>query len=154
MQLLLWFCSRLYRPAAMPTPTPQKRILRLKSSISGTSSPPPRQRSRPDGSATCSYDHRIAGRRHAPDSRFDYRPASRWRQSGPDSIWRFRWGGEVCPRHACSIAWMLSSRTASTEALRAVKQARFEPAQNDGKNVPAEFTYVYRFRLRNRQGLR
>ncbi len=34
-------------------------------------------------------------RRHAPDSRFDYRPASRWRQSGPDSISRFRWGGEV-----------------------------------------------------------
>jgi TonB family protein len=34
------------------------------------------------------------------------------------------------------------------EALKAVKQARFEPAQNDSKNVPAEFTYVYRFRLR------
>jgi TonB family protein len=34
------------------------------------------------------------------------------------------------------------------EALKAVQQARFEPAQNDGKNVPAEFTYVYRFRLR------
>jgi protein TonB len=34
------------------------------------------------------------------------------------------------------------------EVLKAVKQARFEPAQNDGKNVPAEFTYVYRFRLR------
>ena len=34
------------------------------------------------------------------------------------------------------------------EALKAVKQARFAAAQNDGKNVPAEFTYVYRFRLR------
>ncbi len=34
------------------------------------------------------------------------------------------------------------------EALKAVKQARFQPAQNDGQNVPAEFTYVYRFRLR------
>jgi TonB family protein len=34
------------------------------------------------------------------------------------------------------------------EALKAVKQARFEPAQKDSKNVPAEFTYVYRFRLR------
>jgi protein TonB len=34
------------------------------------------------------------------------------------------------------------------EALKAVKQARFEPAQNDGRNVPAVFTYVYRFRLR------
>jgi periplasmic protein TonB len=33
------------------------------------------------------------------------------------------------------------------EALKAVKQARFEPAQRDGQNVPAEFTYVYRFRL-------
>ncbi len=34
------------------------------------------------------------------------------------------------------------------EALKAVKQSRFEPAQKDGKNVPAEFTYIYRFRLR------
>ncbi len=33
------------------------------------------------------------------------------------------------------------------EALKAVKQSRFEPAQKDGKNVPAEFTYIYRFRL-------
>lgn len=33
------------------------------------------------------------------------------------------------------------------EALKAVKQSRFEPAQKDGQNVPAEFTYVYRFRL-------
>ena len=33
------------------------------------------------------------------------------------------------------------------EALKAVKQVRFEPAQRDGQNVPAEFTYVYRFRL-------
>lgn len=33
------------------------------------------------------------------------------------------------------------------EALKAVKQSRFEPAQRDGQNVPAEFTYVYRFRL-------
>jgi protein TonB len=32
-------------------------------------------------------------------------------------------------------------------ALKAVKQSRFEPAQRDGQNVPAEFTYVYRFRL-------
>ena len=34
------------------------------------------------------------------------------------------------------------------EAVKAVKQARFEPANKDGRNVPAEFTYVYRFRLR------
>jgi TonB family protein len=33
------------------------------------------------------------------------------------------------------------------EALKAVKQSRFEPAQKDGRNVPAEFTYIYRFRL-------
>jgi len=33
------------------------------------------------------------------------------------------------------------------ESLRAVKQSRFEPAQRDGHNVPAEFTYIYRFRL-------
>ncbi len=33
------------------------------------------------------------------------------------------------------------------EALKAVRQSRFEPAQKDGKNVPAEFTYIYRFRL-------
>ena len=34
------------------------------------------------------------------------------------------------------------------EALKAVRQSRFEPAQKDGRNVPAEFTYIYRFRLR------
>jgi periplasmic protein TonB len=34
------------------------------------------------------------------------------------------------------------------EALKAVKQSRFEPAQRDDKNVPAEFVYIYRFRLR------
>ena len=34
------------------------------------------------------------------------------------------------------------------EALKAVKQSRFEPAQRDGQNVPAEFTYIFRFRLR------
>jgi len=33
------------------------------------------------------------------------------------------------------------------EALKAVKQSRFEPAQRDGRNVPAEFTYIFRFRL-------
>lgn len=33
------------------------------------------------------------------------------------------------------------------EALKAVKQSRFEPAQRDGQNVPAEFTYIYKFRL-------
>jgi protein TonB len=33
------------------------------------------------------------------------------------------------------------------EALKAVKQSRFEPAQRDGQNVAAEFTYIYRFRL-------
>ena len=33
------------------------------------------------------------------------------------------------------------------EALKAVKQSRFEPAQRDGQTVSAEFTYIYRFRL-------
>jgi len=33
------------------------------------------------------------------------------------------------------------------EALKAVQQSRFEPAQKDGQNVPAVFTYVYHFRL-------
>ena len=33
------------------------------------------------------------------------------------------------------------------EALKAVRQSRFEPAQRDGQNVPGEFTYIYRFRL-------
>ena len=33
------------------------------------------------------------------------------------------------------------------EALKAVRQSRFEPAQRDGQNVAAEFTYIYRFRL-------
>ena len=34
------------------------------------------------------------------------------------------------------------------EALKAVKQSRFEPAQRDGENIAAEFTYIYRFRIR------
>lgn len=33
------------------------------------------------------------------------------------------------------------------EALKALKQFRFEPARRDGANVPSEFTYIYRFRL-------
>jgi protein TonB len=33
------------------------------------------------------------------------------------------------------------------EALKAVKQSCFEPAQRDSQNVAAEFTYIYRFRL-------
>lgn len=33
------------------------------------------------------------------------------------------------------------------EALKAVRQFRFEPAQKDGKNVASELTYIYRFRL-------
>ena len=33
------------------------------------------------------------------------------------------------------------------EALKAVKQTRFESAQRDGQYVAAEFTYIYRFRL-------
>lgn len=33
------------------------------------------------------------------------------------------------------------------EALKAVRQFRFEPARKDGKNIASEFTYIYRFRL-------
>lgn len=33
------------------------------------------------------------------------------------------------------------------EALKTVKQFRFEPEIKDGKRIPSEFTYVYRFRL-------
>ena len=33
------------------------------------------------------------------------------------------------------------------EALKAVRQSRFEPAQLDGQAVAAEFTFIYRFRL-------
>ena len=33
------------------------------------------------------------------------------------------------------------------EALKAVRQSRFEPAQKEGQNLDAEFNYVYRFRL-------
>lgn len=33
------------------------------------------------------------------------------------------------------------------EALKAVRQFRFEPARKDGKNIPSESTYIYRFRL-------
>jgi periplasmic protein TonB len=34
------------------------------------------------------------------------------------------------------------------EAVKTVKQYRFEPAMSDGKPVPTEFSYVYRFRLK------
>jgi len=33
------------------------------------------------------------------------------------------------------------------EALKAVKQFRFEPARKDGEKISSEFTYIYRFRL-------
>jgi TonB family protein len=33
------------------------------------------------------------------------------------------------------------------EALKAVRQFRFEPAQRDGRYIASEFTYIYRFRL-------
>ena len=57
---------------------------------------------------------------------------------------------EVDPEGQVTKAEIIKSGGASfdEEALKAVKQARFAAAQNDGKNVPAEFTYVYRFRLR------
>ena len=33
------------------------------------------------------------------------------------------------------------------EALKAVRQFRFEPARKDGEKISSEFTYIYRFRL-------
>jgi protein TonB len=56
---------------------------------------------------------------------------------------------EVDPRGNVTKAEIVKSGGAGfdEEALRAVKQSRFEPAQRDGQNVAAEFTYVYRFRL-------
>ena len=56
---------------------------------------------------------------------------------------------EVDPRGNVSDAEIMKSGGAGfdEEALKAVKQSRFEPARKDGRAVPAEFTYIYRFRL-------
>jgi protein TonB len=56
---------------------------------------------------------------------------------------------EVDPGGAVSKAEIIKSGGAGfdEEALKAVRQSRFEPAHRDGRNVPAEFTYIYRFRL-------
>jgi len=56
---------------------------------------------------------------------------------------------EVDPQGNVTKAEIIRSGGAGfdEEALKAVKQSRFEPAQRDGKNVAAEFTYIYRFRL-------
>jgi periplasmic protein TonB len=58
---------------------------------------------------------------------------------------------EVDPTGAVTKAEITKSGGAGfdEEALKAVKQSRFEPAQRDGRNVPAEFTYIYHFRLKN-----
>jgi TonB family protein len=56
---------------------------------------------------------------------------------------------EVDPQGTVSEAEIIKSGGAGfdDEALKAVKQSRFEPAQKGGQTVPAEFTFVYRFRL-------
>lgn len=56
---------------------------------------------------------------------------------------------EVDPQGNVTKAEIIKSGGAGfdEEALKAVQQSRFEPAQRDGQNVPAEFTFVYRFRL-------
>jgi protein TonB len=56
---------------------------------------------------------------------------------------------EVDPEGKVTRAEIIKSGGAGfdEEALKAVKQSRFEPAQRDGQHVPAEFSYVYRFRL-------
>ena len=56
---------------------------------------------------------------------------------------------EVDPQGNVTKAEIIKSGGAGFDeaALKAVKQSRFEPAQRDGQNVPAEFTFVYHFRL-------
>ena len=56
---------------------------------------------------------------------------------------------EVDPQGTVIEAEIIKSGGAGfdDEALKAVKQSRFEPAQKGGQTVPAEFTFVYRFRL-------
>jgi TonB family protein len=56
---------------------------------------------------------------------------------------------EVDPEGKVTNAQVVKSGGAAfdEEALKAVKQSRFEPAQQDGHAVAAEFTYIYRFRL-------
>ena len=56
---------------------------------------------------------------------------------------------EVDPDGTVSRAEITKSGGAGfdEEALKAVQQSRFAPAQKDGQNVSAAFTYVYRFRL-------
>jgi protein TonB len=56
---------------------------------------------------------------------------------------------EVDPQGNVTRAEIIKSGGAGfdEEALKAVRQSRFEPAQRDGQNVAAEFNYVYRFRL-------
>ena len=56
---------------------------------------------------------------------------------------------EIDPQGTVTNAEIIKSGGAGfdEEALKAVKRSRFEPAQRDGQNVPAEFTYIYRFRL-------
>lgn len=56
---------------------------------------------------------------------------------------------EVDPEGRVTKAEIIKSGGAGfdEEALNAVRQSRFEPAQRDGQNVPGEFTYIYRFRL-------
>jgi len=56
---------------------------------------------------------------------------------------------EVDPQGNVTKAEIIKSGGAGfdEEALKAVQQSRFEPAQRDGQNVAAEFNYVYHFRL-------
>jgi periplasmic protein TonB len=56
---------------------------------------------------------------------------------------------EVDPQGKVTNAEIIKSGGAGfdEEALKAVKQSRFEPAQRDGQNIAAQFNYIYRFRL-------
>lgn len=57
---------------------------------------------------------------------------------------------EVDPNGSVTRAEIIKSGGAGfdEEALKAVKLSRFEPAQKNGQNVPAEFAFIYKFRLR------
>jgi TonB family protein len=56
---------------------------------------------------------------------------------------------EVDPEGKVTKAAIIKSGGAGfdEEALKAVQQSRFHPAQRDGQRVAAEFTFIYRFRL-------
>ena len=78
------------------------------------------------------------------------------RASYPPMALRMGWEGdvtlkiEVDPEGKVTKAEIIKSGGPGfdEEAVKAATQSRFEPAQRDGQNIAAEFSYIYRFRLR------